>query len=191
MAIQRKHQAPPVLPRKEKLGDRIPSDGPHRQSLLHGGPQLGQGMLFQPPQPPDVFAGAFAFVLVFQPAAQPAEAFGQDPPGQRAGVIQRAGLALQQRQIMPRLKANLLLLPDPLARSPAFVVPVARRTAYRPSRAGRVPPSPPTPPRSSSTTPACPTPRSASTAPSRNRNFGGRPRLRPSAGRPRPPPRVI
>ena len=114
MPVQRKHRAPPVLPRKEKLGDRIPGDGPHGQSLLHGGTHLGQGMLLQEPQHPDVFPRAVALPLVFQPAAQHAKALGQGPPGQRASVIQGAGLAFQQRQIMQRLKTDLLLLPDPL-----------------------------------------------------------------------------
>ena len=102
----------PVLA-EEVLGDELAP----RASAFQGGHdhrlQAREAVAFEQEQDPDVFARALAAVIGFQAPAQHPETLGQPPALLRTGEVQRSGLALQKRRVVDRLKADLLLLPDP------------------------------------------------------------------------------
>src|SRR3546814_514985 len=91
------------------------ADRPQLEGLAHGGLDLTEREALQEPQDLDVFALAGGAVVAgpqagFQEAAQGGEGLGQVPLLERGGLVERADLVFEQRQVVQRIEDQVLSL---------------------------------------------------------------------------------
>src|SRR3546814_9883095 len=88
---------------------------PILEGLAHGGLDLTEREALQEPQDLDVFALAGGAVVAgplagFQEAAQGGEGLGQVPLLERGGLVERADLVFEQREVVQRIEDKVLTL---------------------------------------------------------------------------------
>jgi hypothetical protein len=103
----------PRFLRIKKLGDGVSGVGVDVKTLFNGPGEAGEGMFFQEPQHGDEFAITPAALFDFQAATQRTKAFWKVPVLQGPGVIQGAGFAFQERQVMDGIEGHVFFDPKP------------------------------------------------------------------------------
>src|SRR5450759_113153 len=102
-----------LLAVEQDQGDRVVARRSDRKRHLDGPVELLQRRLLQKAQHLDVLPGAERAQVALQAPAQEGEAHRQVPVRQGPGVVERAGLALEQRQVVEGVEEDLLLGPAP------------------------------------------------------------------------------
>src|SRR5487761_2034643 len=89
---------------EQDQGDRVGTARPDGERDLDGPGELAHRGLLQEAQHLDVLPGAERSELAFEAPAQMREALRQVPIRKRAGEVERAGLALEERQVVERIE---------------------------------------------------------------------------------------
>ena len=88
----------------------IEADGSARDGVAHRGSDLIGAEYLHQPQNLDEFALALLAHPGFQKPPQRGELLRQPPAGQRCGLVERANLLLDQRQVVQRLEYEVFPL---------------------------------------------------------------------------------